>query len=829
MDAPAYAEQVPRSLYTADLDSDEELDDDEGDEEVSLVTSPPSSLPRTSSPPPPSSHDTDTESVQNVKSKGPLSLLLMALGLWCEKSSISRTEYRQLREVWEMAQAIGGIQAENNEMLRLLLHLDSLKRSIYGYLPMLRMLRKPITVTLEKQATMPEKTKNPKEQRTTITRQAWHYWYDPLDLLTKILSTEKLQSKMHFGMAEYSDSGDEFWNSRVWGSSAITTSREFARTTEGEIIIPGNIIRFTGLVEGYSKGRVILVGRDFRSCKGGRFGPRGGIVLTIQPVMSTQEFEGDSPSLLQKELILIDETLEIPPSMAKHLIEVVIEWMYDPNSEEANLADLQNRFFIRYIYNPAMALFKSIRYMPPIRRDLEVDYYGRESIEAFASTDQLPSISLLFILFIDDFGIYCNMYRALKGFYITLAALGYKERRKPSNEFTLTLGPHGISIDDIVRNLEPGLSALGKGTKLIVSGTSTLVKAFPIVLTGDMPQNADSSGFMRHGAAKGCRACFVDKSERGDIYFDIIEYGRFHWDIIFLREQGSLIENDRERAVFFTERGMREDPPPIAHIAPCLDLILGRGYDAPHSEWRGIGYAIFGVLFNTILTKGGCNAFIKAMQLFPFPNGWPRIQSPFYLFSWSLSETGRALIILPLILHCYGRNTWYKLRYLNSLSKRTGEDRPIKALINLLNIIAHILSETTQRWEEPRTAEEAAELVLASQTSFKILIQAAETMHGKEVDMVADDDNDNDDGNNNVSGPEEGLPSMLDINEQWGEYTGETDDEEEDVAPLKKKPTKWEKLRSLPNVHVGLHLADNIREYGYIMNTNVLSGEMTHA
>jgi len=45
----------------------------------------------------------------------------------------------------------------------------------------------------------------------------------------------------------------------------------------------------------------------------------------------------------------------------------------------------------------------------------------------------------------------------------------------------------------------------------------------------------------------------------------------------------------------------------------------------------------------------------------------------------------------------------------------------------------------------------------------------------------------------------------------------------------RKKLTKWEKLRSLPNVHVGLHLADNVREYGHIINTNVLSGEITHA
>jgi hypothetical protein len=166
--------------------------------------------------------------------------------------------------------------------------------------------------------------------------------------------------------------------------------------------------------------------------------------------------------------------------------------------------------------------------MPPIRGDLEVDYYGRESIEAFASTDELLSISLLFILFIDDFGIYRNMYRALKGFYITLAILGYEERRKPSNEFTLTLRPHSISIDDVIRNLEPGLSALGKGTKLIVSSTSTLVKAFPIVLTSDMLQNADSSGFMRHGAAKGYRAYFIDKLEQGDMNFDVIKHSRFY-------------------------------------------------------------------------------------------------------------------------------------------------------------------------------------------------------------------------------------------------------------------------------------------------------------
>jgi hypothetical protein len=38
-----------------------------------------------------------------------------------------------------------------------------------------------------------------------------------------------------------------------------------------------------------------------------------------------------------------------------------------------------------------------------------------------------------------------------------------------------------------------------------------IVRAFPIVLTGDMPQNADNAGFMRHQAQKGCRAAILHK------------------------------------------------------------------------------------------------------------------------------------------------------------------------------------------------------------------------------------------------------------------------------------------------------------------------------
>jgi hypothetical protein len=77
---------------------------------------------------------------------------------------------------------------------------------------------------------------------------------------------------------------------------------------------------------------------------------------------------------------------------------------------------------------------------------------------------------------------------------------------------------------------------------------------------------------------------------------------------------------------------MREEALAIEAIAPTLDLILGRGYDAPHSEWRGIGRILLSVLFNNILTKRSRESFIKRFQDYPFPAGWPRIQSPLHLF-----------------------------------------------------------------------------------------------------------------------------------------------------------------------------------------------------
>jgi hypothetical protein len=71
--------------------------------------------------------------------------------------------------------------------------------------------------------------------------------------------------------------------------------------------------------------------------------------------------------------------------------------------------------------------------------------------------------SLPIILFIDDFGVHRNMYRAIKAFYWIPANLPYAERRKIANVFTYCLGPQRANVEDIVHNLRPGMAQMLEG------------------------------------------------------------------------------------------------------------------------------------------------------------------------------------------------------------------------------------------------------------------------------------------------------------------------------------------------------------------------------
>jgi hypothetical protein len=107
-------------------------------------------------------------------------------------------------------------------------------------------------------------------------------------------------------------------------------------------------------------------------------------------------------------------------------------------------------FYIKRSYSSDTHELPSPRRSHLLYGELEIECFGRDQLQTFVT---LPDTSYTVrsspaILFINDFGVHRNMYRALKAFYWTPAALPYGERRKITNVLTFTLGPHGARVRD---------------------------------------------------------------------------------------------------------------------------------------------------------------------------------------------------------------------------------------------------------------------------------------------------------------------------------------------------------------------------------------------
>ena len=555
---------------------------------------------------------------------------------------MTRSDYPKLLEVLSIPHTADDIK-------RLPEKLDTLKEKCQQELPLLPVQRRKVNIDPASQPTRPNVSpEQPFE--------SWQYWYTPAMLFQDILSSQLASTKMHFGMAEYVDSPTEVWHCRAWGSSIRTVSGQFVSTSAGDFLFPSDFVEFEPIqIANFeipvSIARITFVGLDRRS----NSHTHGKVVLTLQPVVYVSDLIEHIPATRvchPSSLVLIEEELlELPASAIQHRVQCHLDRKQEaPGRPIKHVVNLQRRD----VRSPSK--------LHTLRAELELEQYGRESLISLSS-EIGPSLSMPFFLFIDGFGIFRNTYRSLKGFYLTPASLPYAERRREKNMFTLTLGPHGATMPDIVKSLESELQVFEKGVRIVVNGETTTVCAFTMALTGDMPQQAVNSGALSHNAKIGCRSCYCPSDKRGDLQYNVISHGRYHYDTLLTRKEGNA-KSGTEQKKFWKKKGLLPNPSPLEHLFPALDLILSRSYDIPHSEWKGLGKNLQELL-TSVLTPAGLSGYMSAFLHFPVPEHWGRIQNPkAHLGSWSLSEHGLAAVMTPLVLRCHSKPEWFKEQYL---------------------------------------------------------------------------------------------------------------------------------------------------------------------
>lgn len=104
--------------------------------------------------------------------------------------------------------------------------------------------------------------------------------------------------------------------------------------------------------------------------------------------------------------------------------------------------------------------------------------------------------------------------------------------------------------------------------------------------------------------------------------YNIVENGRYYFDVALKHFQGQDIQGKLQSHDFFWKHGLQKQASPLEELVPSLDVTLGCAYDIPHSEWKGLGQNLQKLLCESILNTHGLQSYYTAFQKFILPVQW---------------------------------------------------------------------------------------------------------------------------------------------------------------------------------------------------------------
>ena len=119
------------------------------------------------------------------------------------------------------------------------------------------------------------------------------------------------------------------------------------------------------------------------------------------------------------------------------------------------------------------------------------------------------------------------------------------------------------------------------------------------------------------------------------------------------RSEINVIRSIVKREEFASRWGLSTTEPALFKITPALDIILTRPADPAYSEYAGMCKHMHTLLMETILTTAGAQKYATVLRSWPFAPGFGQLQSQIHhLNSYSLSEHGKWIIVIPGLLRC---------------------------------------------------------------------------------------------------------------------------------------------------------------------------------
>ena len=817
-----------------DSDSPDNLD--AGQEERDMTTT------RASTEPPSgqSSIPDLSQEVEHIRAKSEMSQFGLAFGLWCETTGISRNDYAGLLEVL-------GLLQDLNEIKTLPKTITTIKKHVSAQLPLIKLRHQDVAVASSRIPT--GKQKSLRKIMAAMKKQSTEsmHFFDPTSLFSTIIASDRFREKIHIGMAHFVDRPSELFESMAWATSIRAASGQYARTPNGRPVFPSdsvyyrceNMECFCNDAEATKShmGRILAVGRDLTASA---IIP-GGIQLIINPLLPPSQFRERfdlRSNANSKELVLV--TRQFERQYEQQVVSIESSIYYDHDFEgfgdpaNAKKTLYSTRYVVRVCYDSRTRGFDPLSLCPPTRGELELAQYGRPRLAALADE---RCISIPVLTFIDAFGLYRNMYRALLGIYAMPAGLNWRERKRQANMLALALGPHAASFEDIIRVLQPGLSCLDEGTKINVNGEEVTLLVFTLAFLGDMKQQNESCGLLSALGNRGCSKCLIPKDRKQDLSYNIMLNARSHYQILQQRAKADAM-NPRAAKNYLDGLNMQAQQTPLVRIAPTLDLIRSRPHDPAHSEFSNLGKEAQRCLLDAILVEDAIPIYQAHLSHFPFPPGWARLQSLHHLGSYQMQEVGRLSIITPILLRIFLKPDHVRPLYLKavqSVMTPSMQLHDVDAIVacfaamaktnTLILALSMSPNDRTNLLTEMRASRKAYQRLyqcaaLASASGFKhghLPISSRNTTPA--VSQAPDEEEEGDDEEEYEASDLHSL-GRSDYESLRESFTVD--------GTVSKKSLAFKKHMMRPSVHVGLHYGEVAEEYATPNNVNCLAGENKH-
>lgn len=145
--------------------------------------------------------------VPHERANSSISKFILAMGLWCEDAGISRSHYTALRQILKMLEP-------HKEISLLPESVGTLKGWAKSQMPLLPLRQKTIPLRPEKLLSL-----RPSLKDSGLPPSESLYFFDPVELFSRFLSSPQILEKMHVDFAEFVDSPSQLWHAKAWASS----------------------------------------------------------------------------------------------------------------------------------------------------------------------------------------------------------------------------------------------------------------------------------------------------------------------------------------------------------------------------------------------------------------------------------------------------------------------------------------------------------------------------------------------------------------------------------------------------------------------------------